>query len=106
MIVPGRDDHVAAAEIRNTCRRKGVQIGTIDALLIQLCCRHELTMLATDQQHLAPGQDRAHDATAKKMQLPMPTSNATTRITRQRVVSNSHPRIREMSSPRPVRSSR
>lgn len=51
MIVPDRDDHVAAAEIRNTCRRKGVQIGTIDALLIQLCCRHELTMLATDQDY-------------------------------------------------------
>ena len=51
MIVPDRDDHVAAAELRNTCRRKGIQIGTIDALLIQLCCRHELTMLATDQDY-------------------------------------------------------
>ena len=51
MIVPDRDDHVAAADVRNTCRRKGVQIGTIDALLIQLCCRHELTMLATDQAY-------------------------------------------------------
>ncbi|HEX3475815.1 MAG TPA: PIN domain-containing protein [Kofleriaceae bacterium] len=51
MIVPDRDDHIAAAEIRNTCRRKGIQIGTIDALLIQLCCRHELTMLATDQDY-------------------------------------------------------
>ncbi len=51
MVVPDRDDHIAAAEVRNTCRRKGVQIGTIDALLIQLCCRHELTMLATDQDY-------------------------------------------------------
>jgi predicted nucleic acid-binding protein len=51
MIVPDRDDHIAAAEIRNTCRRRGIQIGTIDALLIQLCCRHELTMLATDQDY-------------------------------------------------------
>ncbi len=51
MIVPDRDDHVAAAELRNTCRRKGIQIGTIDALLIQLCCRHELTMLSTDQDY-------------------------------------------------------
>jgi predicted nucleic acid-binding protein len=51
MVVPDRDDHVAAAEIRNTCRRKGIQIGTIDALLIQLCCRHELTMLATNQDY-------------------------------------------------------
>ena len=31
MIVPDREDHVAAAEVRNTCRRKGIQIGTIDA---------------------------------------------------------------------------
>jgi predicted nucleic acid-binding protein len=51
IVVPDRDDHVAAAEVRNTCRRKGIQIGTIDALLIQLCCRHELTMLATDQDY-------------------------------------------------------
>ena len=51
MIVPDRDDHIAAAEVRNTCRRKGVQVGTVDALLIQLCCRHELTMLATDQDY-------------------------------------------------------
>jgi hypothetical protein len=32
-IHPVRDDHVAAAEVRNACRRKGVQVGTIDALL-------------------------------------------------------------------------
>lgn len=50
-IVPDRDDHVTAAEIRNTCRRKGVQLGTIDALLIQLCIRHELTMLAADRDY-------------------------------------------------------
>ncbi len=45
---PGREDHIEAAEIRNTCRRGGVQIGTIDALLIQLCVRHELVLLSTD----------------------------------------------------------
>lgn len=50
-IVPDRDDHLAAAEIRNTCRRKGVQLGTIDALLIQLCIRHELTMLTADRDY-------------------------------------------------------
>lgn len=49
MVVPDRDDHVAAAEIRNLCRRKGVQLGTIDALLVQLCVRHEATMLSTDR---------------------------------------------------------
>ena len=48
LIVPDRDDHVAAAELRNRCRRAGIQIGTIDALLAQLCVRHDLTMLSTD----------------------------------------------------------
>jgi predicted nucleic acid-binding protein len=45
---PDRDDHIAAAEVRNTCRRNGVQIGTIDAVLIQLCMRHDLVLLSTD----------------------------------------------------------
>lgn len=47
LLVPDRDDHVAAAEIRNACRRAGVQIGTIDALLARLCSRHDLVMLTT-----------------------------------------------------------
>lgn len=47
-IVPDREDHIAAAEIRNICRRRGVQVGTIDAVLIQLCIRYELAMLSTD----------------------------------------------------------
>lgn len=48
LVVPDRDDHVAAADLRTSCRRRGVQVGTIDALLAQLCIRHELTMLTTD----------------------------------------------------------
>jgi len=48
LLVPDREDHVSAADLRNTCRRAGVQIGTIDALLAQLCIRHGLTMLSTD----------------------------------------------------------
>jgi len=46
---PDREDHIAAAELRNTCRRGGLQIGTIDALLAQLCVRYTLTLLTTDQ---------------------------------------------------------
>jgi predicted nucleic acid-binding protein len=49
LIQPDRLDHVAAAEVRNVCRRNGVQVGTIDALLIQLCGRYELTLLSTDK---------------------------------------------------------
>jgi len=49
LLVPDRADHVEAAGLRNMCRRHGVQIGTIDALLAQLCIRHSLLMLSSDQ---------------------------------------------------------
>jgi len=48
LLQPDREDHVAAADLRNTCRRAGIQVGTIDALLAQLCIRHDLTLLSTD----------------------------------------------------------
>ena len=47
-VEPDRQDYIDAAEIRNACRRHGVQIGTIDALLIQLAKRHDLQILTTD----------------------------------------------------------
>jgi predicted nucleic acid-binding protein len=55
LLSPDRDDHVRAAELRNVCRRAGIQVGTIDALLAQLCIRHDLTMLSTDKdfEHIA-----------------------------------------------------
>jgi predicted nucleic acid-binding protein len=46
---PKRSDHIEAAELRNRCRRAGIQIGTIDALLAQLCIGNDLLMLTTDQ---------------------------------------------------------
>ena len=49
LLVPDRRDHIDAADLRNKCRRRGVQIGTIDALLAQLCLRHDLTMLTADR---------------------------------------------------------
>ena len=49
LLVPDRTDHVEAAALRNTCRRRGVQVGTIHALLAQLCRRYELVMLSTDR---------------------------------------------------------
>ena len=49
LVQPDRQDHVDAASLRTACRRGGVQIGTIDALLAQLCIRHQLTLLTTDQ---------------------------------------------------------
>ena len=49
LLTPDRQDHIDAAELRNRCRRGGGQIGTIDALLAQLCIRHGLTLLTTDK---------------------------------------------------------
>lgn len=49
LVQPERGDYIAAAEIRNACRRAGVQIGTIDALIAQLCISNDLTLLTTDQ---------------------------------------------------------
>lgn len=52
LIQPDREDHIAAAGIRNACRRAGIQIGTIDAVIAQLCVRHELTLLTTDNDFM------------------------------------------------------
>ena len=48
LLQPDREDHIAAAELRNKCRRAGIQVGTIDALIAQLCIRHEMMLLSTD----------------------------------------------------------
>jgi predicted nucleic acid-binding protein len=47
-VSPDRTDHIAAADLRNICRRAGVQVGTVDAILAQLCIRHQLILLSTD----------------------------------------------------------
>jgi|SRR5580698_2483859 predicted nucleic acid-binding protein len=47
LIVPDPRDYIDAAALR-VCRRSGVQLGTINALLAQLCIRNDLTMLTTD----------------------------------------------------------
>jgi predicted nucleic acid-binding protein len=49
MVHPDRDDHTSAADLRNHCRRSGVQLGTVDALIAQLCIRHGLALLSTDR---------------------------------------------------------
>jgi predicted nucleic acid-binding protein len=49
MLSPAREDHIDAAALRNRCRRSGVQIGTIDALIAQICIRHQLTLLTADR---------------------------------------------------------
>jgi hypothetical protein len=55
LLVPDRRDHIEAAGLRTDCRRAGVQVGTIDALLGQLCIRHDLALLSADAdfRHMA-----------------------------------------------------
>jgi hypothetical protein len=62
LITPDVQDHIEAADLRNRCRRSGVQIETVDALLAQLCVRHDLIMLATDR-------DFAHVARLSTLKL-------------------------------------
>ena len=52
LLIPQTHDHIEAAELRNRCRRPGIQIETVDALLAQLCIHHDLTMLATDRDFI------------------------------------------------------
>jgi predicted nucleic acid-binding protein len=49
VVSPDLQDHVDAAELRNRCRRKGIQVGTIDALIASLCIRHDLRLLTIDR---------------------------------------------------------
>jgi predicted nucleic acid-binding protein len=51
-LIPERRDHVEAAVLRNQCRRKGIQVGTIDALLAALCIRHGLSILTRDDDFI------------------------------------------------------
>ena len=56
LVQPDRQDHIDAAALRTTCRRGGVQLGTIDALIAQICIRHQLTLLTTDQDFTHAGR--------------------------------------------------
>lgn len=48
IVMPTLEDHINAAGIRNECRRHGIQVGTVDALLAQVCIRHGFVMLTCD----------------------------------------------------------
>lgn len=49
VVEPAWTDYEQAAELGNTCRRAGVQLGSIDALIAQLAIAHDLALLTTDQ---------------------------------------------------------
>jgi predicted nucleic acid-binding protein len=54
-IIPEVKDYVEAADLKVRLRRKGMQAGTIDSLLAQLCLRHDLYLLSEDKDfvHMA-----------------------------------------------------
>jgi predicted nucleic acid-binding protein len=52
LIVPERKDHINAADLMVKLRHKGIQAGTIDVLLAQLCLRHGLSLLSTDRDFI------------------------------------------------------
>lgn len=52
LLNPSRDTYIQAAMLRNTCRRHGVQIGTIDAVIAQLCIEHDLSLLTADNDFI------------------------------------------------------
>lgn len=56
LLHPGRADHTVAAELFTECRRSGVQLATVDALIAAMCVRRDLPLLSTDEDfsHAAP----------------------------------------------------
>ena len=46
---PSAEDHGAAADLFIACRKSGVQIGTVDALIAALAIRGGCELLTTDQ---------------------------------------------------------
>jgi len=54
-----RETYVEAAQLRNTCRSKGVQAGPIDFLIAAACIEHGYPLLTADQDftHIAHHSD-------------------------------------------------
>lgn len=49
----GRDAYVAAAELRNKCKKSGVQAGTIDFLIASTCVEKGLLLFTLDRDFAA-----------------------------------------------------
>ena len=49
LLEPTRGDYEAAADLSNTCRRAGVRLATIDALIARMAIAHDVTLLTTDR---------------------------------------------------------
>lgn len=62
LLQPTRTDHLHAADIAIRCRRAGIQLKTVDALLTALCVGHDRVMLSADR-------DFVHAATVVPLQV-------------------------------------
>lgn len=49
MIHPRMIDYYGAVDISNTCKAAGVQLGSVDSLIAQLCISRDLELLTTDR---------------------------------------------------------
>lgn len=52
LIIPEKRDPIDAADLKIKLRQKGIQVGTIDVLLAQLCLRYGLSLLSTDKDFI------------------------------------------------------
>ncbi|MDH5564249.1 MAG: PIN domain-containing protein, partial [Nitrospirota bacterium] len=41
--------HIAASQLRNTCRSKGVQAGPVDCVIAAACLEHGFPLLTADR---------------------------------------------------------
>jgi predicted nucleic acid-binding protein len=62
LITLTRSDYIAAATLKNSCLRKGIQAGAIDFLIAAICIQREYMLLTADR-------DFAHIAKHSKLQL-------------------------------------
>lgn len=51
-VEPTRPDYAGAADLSLTCRRAGVQLDTVDALIAQVCIANDLQLLTADGDFL------------------------------------------------------
>ena len=52
LIAIERETHVAAAELRQRCRARGVQVGPIDCLIAAACIQENYPLLTADRDFL------------------------------------------------------
>lgn len=49
MVEPNRNDFIEAARLKTLCRRKGIQAGPSDFLIVSICTQRNYPLLTADQ---------------------------------------------------------